>query len=189
MFPPQQIHCPQCFHVMSLTSSAPDAFPNPFCTADAPNLVEAMPPGMETGSDIAFGYPILPLLSFSEQPQLDSCPSNPLPPLDPGVLSPCESPDHVHGIDISILPLEARYILYLRFGRQLSWYRVASEYGKVGNCLSPSPSAIQMRLRRLRLKCPAMGELYRKHKPAKAAPERPPRRLVWASRPALPSNP
>jgi hypothetical protein len=116
MFPPSR----SSTHNPSMLCSSCLAFPEPFRTTDAPDPAEAMPPGMETRSDIAFDYPGLPLLDFSEQRQLDSCPRNPLPPLDPGILSPCEPPDHVHGIDISILPLEASYIPCLWFGCQLS---------------------------------------------------------------------
>lgn len=183
----QQIHCPQCYHVMLLTSGVSDPFPNTFHNSDGQSLAGAILPAGEVESPVIFDCSdVLPV--FMEQRYVESYQYDSLPPLDPSLLLQWESPSYVRGVDISSLPIEARYMLHLRFGCQLSWGEVADEYGKTTNCNPPKPSTIQMRLKRLRRKFPAVDDLYREHKPVKTAAARAADRLLWAERLALPSS-
>jgi hypothetical protein len=166
MFPYQQIYCTNCANVMYITASEPAGTgdPPPHDTASQPTL----PLLADAGGDGSLDYPEPPAV-FLDRSNIESCQNNALISLDPALTPFWEVPSYLHGLDISGLPPDTRYILYLRFGCQLYWHEVADEYGKSRNCTPPSPATIQMRLRRLRRKCPAVNELYDKHTPPKAA--------------------
>lgn len=166
MFPHQQIYCTNCSNVMYITTSEPTG------AADHPShdtgSQPAFPPLADAVGNGSLDYPE-PSTIFLDQSNLESCHNNALLSLNPALDPFWESPNFLHGLDISGLSPDTRYILYLRFGCQLYWHEVADEYGKSRNCAPPSPATIQMRLRRLRRKCPAVNELYDKHTPPKTA--------------------
>jgi hypothetical protein len=126
---------------MLLTSGAPEPFPTAFHTSDGQSLAGAILPAGEVESNVALNYSDVPPV-FMEQGYLEGYQYDSLLPLDPSLLLQWESPSHVRGMDISSLPIEARYRLRLRFGCQLSWSEVADEYGKTRNCNPPKPSTI-----------------------------------------------